>query len=103
MLGKMSAGETLREPQGAVISDLSVRGDASAEFATPQNPAITISPSSEAQSYPGAYVASKNGTRYYLPWCSGVKRIKEENKVWFNTREEAVARGLLPAANCPGI
>ncbi len=51
----------------------------------------------------GQYVASKNGTKYYLPNCSGVNRIKEENKIWLATKEEAEARGLTPAANCPGI
>ncbi len=51
----------------------------------------------------GVYVASKSGTRYYLPTCSGVSRIKEENKIWFQTKEQAEARGLLPAANCPGL
>ena len=51
----------------------------------------------------GGYVASKSGTRYYLPWCSGVSRIKEENKVWFQTKEEAEARGLTPAKNCEGM
>ncbi|HEX5774802.1 MAG TPA: hypothetical protein VFY28_02485 [Candidatus Paceibacterota bacterium] len=49
------------------------------------------------------YVASKNGARYYLPECSGVKRIKEENKVWFATKEIAGAEGYTPAANCPGL
>jgi hypothetical protein len=29
----------------------------------------------------GTVVASKSGTKYYYPWCSGVARIKEENKV----------------------
>lgn len=51
----------------------------------------------------GGYVASKSGTRYYLPWCSGVARIKEENKVWFQTKEEAESRGLTPAKNCEGM
>lgn len=51
----------------------------------------------------GQYVASKNGTKYYLPWCGGVSRIKEENKVWFSSKEEAEAKGYAPAANCKGI
>jgi len=51
----------------------------------------------------GQYVASKNGTKYYLPFCGSVKNIKEENKVWFSTKAEAEARGFQPAANCPGI
>jgi len=49
------------------------------------------------------YVASKNGTKYYLPACGTAKRIKEENKVWFGTKEEAEAAGYGPAANCPGL
>ncbi len=51
----------------------------------------------------GQYVASKTGKSYHLPWCSGAKLIKEENKVWFTTKEEAEARGYTPAGNCPGI
>ena len=48
----------------------------------------------------GAYVASKNGTKYYPVGCSGVNRIKEENKVYFTTIKEAVSAGYGPAANC---
>jgi hypothetical protein len=51
----------------------------------------------------GGYVASKSGTKYHLPWCSGAKRIKEENKVWFKTQAEAEDAGYTPAANCKGI
>lgn len=51
----------------------------------------------------GGYVASKNGTKYHLPWCSGAKQMKEENKIWFQTKEEAEAQGYAPAANCKGI
>lgn len=51
----------------------------------------------------GAYVASKKGEVYYLPWCGGVKLIKEENKIWFATKAEAEQKGYRPAANCKGI
>jgi len=51
----------------------------------------------------GSIVASKSGTKYYFPWCSGVVRIKEENKIWFNSVEEAKARGLTPASGCEGL
>ena len=49
------------------------------------------------------YVASKNGTKYHLPWCGSAKQIKEENKVFFGTKAEAEAAGYTPASNCPGI
>lgn len=51
----------------------------------------------------GKYVASKNGSKYYLTSCSGANRIKEENKVWFDSASAAVAAGYGPAANCPGL
>lgn len=51
----------------------------------------------------GEVVASRNGTRYYFPWCSGVERIAEENKIIFASKEAAEARGYTPAANCSGL
>ena len=51
----------------------------------------------------GLYVGSINGKIYHLPWCSGAIRIREENKVWFVSKEEATQKGYSPAANCKGI
>jgi hypothetical protein len=51
----------------------------------------------------GTYVASKSGSAYHFPWCSGAQRIKEENKVWFETKEEAERAGYRPASNCKGL
>lgn len=48
----------------------------------------------------GAYVASKNGTKYYSLDCSGVSRIKEENKIWFDTAESAESAGYSLAVAC---
>lgn len=49
------------------------------------------------------FVVSKNGTKYHYPWCSGAQRINEENKIWFNTKEEAEKAGYTPASNCKGL
>jgi len=49
------------------------------------------------------YVASKNGTVYHAPWCSGAQRIREDNKVWFATKKEAEGAGYRPAKNCKGL
>lgn len=51
----------------------------------------------------GKYVGSRNGSKYHLPWCSGAQRMNEENKIWFNTKEEASSAGYTPAKNCKGI
>lgn len=51
----------------------------------------------------GLLVASKQGTKYHLPWCAGARTIKEENKIWFPSKEEAEAAGYTAAANCKGL
>ncbi len=51
----------------------------------------------------GKYVASKNSNKYHAPWCSGAQRIKTDNQIWFNSKEEAELAGYTPASNCKGI
>ena len=51
----------------------------------------------------GLLVGSKNSDKYHYPWCPGAVQMKEENKVWFATREEAESRGYVPAGNCKGL
>jgi len=51
----------------------------------------------------GLLVASKNGSKYHYPWCSGGKRISEKNKIWFDSTEDAQKAGYTPAANCKGL
>ncbi len=49
------------------------------------------------------YVASKKGAKYHHLWCPGAGQIKEENKIYFATKEEAERFGYTPAANCPDL
>ncbi|HQT83171.1 MAG: hypothetical protein B7W98_01460 [Parcubacteria group bacterium 20-58-5] len=48
-------------------------------------------------------VASKNGTKYYLPECAGANRISDANRVWFASPAAAESAGYAPAANCSGM
>lgn len=92
-LGRQSVGEVGPESQAEAIRSV----PAEAKTGTPET-AATI------EELPSMfYVGSKNGTVYHLPHCSGAKRIKEENKITFDTKEEAEAAGYRPAANCKGI
>jgi len=63
----------------------------------------TQQPFSQKNEEPPIFVASKNGTKYYLPECSGAKRIKEYNKIYFSSREEAEKAGYEPAVSCPAL
>jgi len=51
----------------------------------------------------GKFVASKTGTKYYLPSCASSKRISAANRIWFDTKEEAQVAGYSPASNCKGL
>ena len=46
------------------------------------------------------YVASKNGKMYYGLNCAGAKRIKGENQIWFNTKEDAEKSGFTLSSTC---
>lgn len=47
-------------------------------------------------------VASKNSNpkKYHYTWCSGAKRIKPENQIWFTSAAEAKKAGYVLAGNC---
>lgn len=93
--------QTLPAATGAAeVAEQGVGGSSDDELATPQS---HTAEQSSAPAAGGAYVASKTGTKYYLPWCGTAGRIKEENKVWFVTKAEAEAAGYEPAKNCKGL
>lgn len=56
-----------------------------------------------ASGFPGLVAASRNGKRYYYPWCGGLARIKESNKIWFSSIQAAEAAGYTIAAGCDGL
>ncbi len=89
-LGERGEGLVIRLPDGSVQT--------AAAYAATTPAKVAAAPATS-----GTYVASKSGTKYYLPSCSGAGRIKEENKVWFETVAEAQAAGYTAAANCPGL
>lgn len=73
---------------------------------TTQFSLVEVSPgttSTEVPSSEGRVVVSRNGTKYYLPQCSGAARISDVNKVWFESADAARKAGYSPATNCPGI
>ncbi len=45
-------------------------------------------------------VASRKGKKYYFIWCKSVSNIKDSNRRYFKTEEEAKAAGLSLANNC---
>ncbi|MEK7071470.1 MAG: hypothetical protein AAB943_00870 [Patescibacteria group bacterium] len=46
------------------------------------------------------FFASNRGSKYYSIGCPGGKTIKEENKIYFSTKEEAERAGYELSASC---
>ena len=63
-------------------------------------PVNTIHPQTDIEKSPTSVFASRNGMVYYYTWCSGAKRVKEENRVWFPSSKEAEQAGLTRASTC---
>lgn len=51
----------------------------------------------------GQVVASRKGSAYHYPWCSGASSIAPQNKMWFASPEVAQSAGYRPAKNCKGL
>ncbi len=110
MLGKLSGYEEVRKGELSIntkqqvaqvvnsgLGELNQVGDDSSISKQ------SSSTAEEAVPKTGKYLGSQRGSVYHLPWCSGAQRIKEENKIWFQSKEEAERKGYRPATNCKGI
>jgi len=97
-LGRLSKIEESKLPitiENVGSGVFNAKNTQNADYNSPQ-------PQGEA-SKSGVIVASKNGTKYHFPWCSGALRIKDENKVWFESEDVAKKAGYGPASNCKGL
>lgn len=97
-LGRLSAVWPEKEPLRIENDETRMTNEGKSN---PPDSAFGIGHSSFAPA--GQYVASRNGSSYHLPSCPGALQIKDENKVWFQTRGEAERAGYKPAGNCPGL
>ncbi|MFA5838518.1 MAG: hypothetical protein WC849_01070 [Candidatus Paceibacterota bacterium] len=94
-LGRLSISEIKKQP----ISIENIKNNEMTASVSGSLKEIT----NENKNSGGMVVASKNGTKYHYPWCSGSKSINEANKVYFNSIEEAKKAGYEPASNCKGL
>ena len=42
---------------------------------------------------PGKYIASRTGAKFHSPKCDWAKKVKKENAVWFDNKEDALKAG----------
>ena len=55
------------------------------------------SPAPESET---GYIASKNSDKFHRLSCASAGKIKDENKIMFATREEAIGEGYSPCSVC---
>ena len=58
----------------------------------------TSSPESTSGSSTGKFIGNKQSLKFHLPTCSYLPA--EKNRVYFDTREEAIAQGYVPCKRC---
>lgn len=83
-LNSLAQADTQKSPPATVAGET-----------TENLPATTVQANTDAASF----VASVNGGKYYFLTCSETKRIKEENKIFFKTEQEAIDAGYS-ASSC---
>jgi len=70
---------------------------------TPETTSEKVRPFSSTNATDTQLVASKNGTKYYYSWCTGVSKISPANLIYLGSKEEAEARGYTASATCKGL
>jgi len=61
-----------------------------------QDERLELSNESKESKISGNFVASKSSKLYHVQDCASAKRIKEENKIWFQTEKAAQDSGRSP-------
>ncbi len=99
LIGNMNALESnLSEIQIVYPDAIAIKSDTKVEEINSTE--VSSANNQETNLATGNIVASKNGKRYYYPNCGGINRIKPENRIYFETKEQAEAKGLTLASGC---
>ncbi len=99
-LGRLSKISQNKEPI-KITYDANLAGAAGEQ--TPQQAGIRSDkkePLAAEISGSHSFVASKRGKKYYDIDCEAAKSLKEENKIYFDTEEQAQKAGYSASSSC---
>lgn len=85
---------TKQEKGGLVIQPIPQE-----DFKTEGNLVINT-PKNDPKQPQRAYIASKNGGKYYDLNCSAATKIVTENRIWFSSEQEAESSGYTKSKKC---
>jgi hypothetical protein len=69
-------------------------------FQATSTPQLTPKQEGKTTAAKGTYIGSRTSRKYHHVSCPSAKLIKEGNRVYFETKEAAVAAGFVKAGNC---
>lgn len=92
-LGRMSKGSSIR----GLKVEYPENSQNSSETSLSPN---TVEASAISVNFDKNFFASKRGKKYYSISCSAGKTIKEQNRIYFKTGEEAEAAGFVLSSAC---
>ena len=76
-------------------------GDAStADVETQSNTVEPVIEDDDSSSEPTEYWASAKAEKFHLPTCEWAEKISEDNKIIYQSREDAIADGKVPCGAC---
>ncbi|MEK7069408.1 MAG: Ada metal-binding domain-containing protein [Patescibacteria group bacterium] len=93
-LGSFGLGRLSKEPKNDGLR-VEYAGDGANVIKAINEPKTDLN-----QNNNGIFFASNKGSKYYSLGCSAGKTIKQENRVYFNTREEAERAGYALSSSC---
>jgi|694.fasta_scaffold01520_23 hypothetical protein len=101
LIGNINALESnLSEIQVVYPDSIAIKSDTKIEEIKSNKDIIIPTDNKTSTISTGKIIASKNGKRYYYQNCAGINRIKLENRIYFETKEQAELKGLTLASGC---
>lgn len=100
LIGNNKPKEPLTIEEPAIAEEISSLRENLKIFNDSPAPAIKNIGDPSINSGQDNFVASKNGEYYYPLDCAAANRIKDANKIFFETKEAAERKGLKPSAYC---
>jgi len=91
-----SSGINIKYPNGEQANVISAKETDVSNNLVKVDSSSSVSNSNSSKNF----FASKRGHKYYSLGCTAGKTIKEENRIYFKTAEEAIAKGYTLSSSC---
>ena len=104
-LGRLSKGE-IKPNIGIDYPDQTAQALNSLNEMSESNKSVEDEKIAESYKFEGVdmtgrnFFASSRGSKYYPFGCSAGKTIKQENRVYFDTEEQAIEKGYTKSSSC---